>query len=107
MRRWLIALFAVHFLWGVIGFAIPSHPVDTPAAASLAAPAHGVSAPSTKGLADLEHALADELPDLPDTLQRPATLAFAHVLTPLQPQWHAGVLPAPVPEAPFRPPRRA
>jgi hypothetical protein len=107
MRRWLIALFAVQFLLGVAGFAIPDHIVDMPVA-GLAAPGAdtGSTAPSQKGLADLEHALADELPDLPDTLQRHAAPALAHVLTPLQAQWHAGNLPAPVLEEPFRPPRR-
>jgi len=110
MRRWLIALFAAHFLWGVVGFALPAlpdaTPADTPAVAAAAALPVGAAAPSTKGLADLAHALADELPDLPDTLQRPATLALAHVLTPVQPQWRAGALPAPVLDGPFRPPRR-
>lgn len=105
MRRWLIALFAAHFLWGVIGFALPTLPADTPAVAAAASPP-GAAAPSTKGLADLEHALADELPDLPDTLQRRAALALAHVMTPVQPPWRAGTLPAPALDGPFRPPRR-
>jgi hypothetical protein len=110
MRRWLIALFAVHFLMGVIGFAIPDHIVDMPVAGLATAAEAKVgtdsTAPSQKGLADLAHALADELPDLPDTLQRPAALALAHVLTPLQPQWHTSGLPTPLLEQPFRPPRR-
>ncbi len=105
MRRWLIALFAVQFLLGVAGFAIPDHIVDVPVA-GLAAPDAGSTAPSQKGLADLAHALADELPDLPDTLQRHAAPALAHVLTPLHPQLRIGGLPAPLLEQPFRPPRR-
>lgn len=108
MRRWLIALFAVHFLMGVIGFAIPDHIVDVPVAglATAAEAEADTTAPSQKGLADLAHALADELPDLPDTLQRHAAPALAHVLTPLKAQGHAGHLPAPALEEPFRPPRR-
>lgn len=105
MRRWLIALFAVHFLMGVIGFAIPDHVVDMPVA-GLATGGTETPAPSQKGLADLEHALADELPDLPDTLQRHAAPALAHVLVPLNAQWRVGAPPAPVLEEPFRPPRR-
>ncbi len=105
MRRWLIALFAVHFLMGVVGFAIPDHVVDVPVA-GLAAGDAEAPAPSQKGLADLEHALADELPDLPDTLQRHSAPALAHVLTPPDTHWRIGDLPRPPLEQPFRPPRR-
>lgn len=107
MRRWLIALFSLHFLLGVIGIALPDRdPEPSMVAVSLAA-GSDTAAPSQKGLADLEHALADELPDLPDTLQRHAAPALAHVLTPRLPQWRPGSLPTPLLEQPFRPPRRA
>lgn len=109
MRRWLIALFALHFLMGVVGFAIPDHVVDVPVAGLTAGDAHAsdTPAPSQKGLADLAHALADELPDLPDTLQRHAAPAGAHVLAPALPQWRQGGLSTPMLEQPFRPPRPA
>lgn len=106
MRRWLIALFAFHFLLGVIGFGLPDPAPDTPVAAL--APATGEApAPSQKGLADLDHALADELPDLPDTLQQTAAPTLSHVLFPLQSRLSLADLPLPAPDAPFRPPRRA
>lgn len=106
MRRWLIALFAVHFLMGVAGFAIPDHVLE-PAVVDLATAEADRIAPSQKGLADLEHALADELPDLPDTLQRHSAPALAHVLTPPDTRWRIGDLPRPLLEQPFRPPRLA
>lgn len=109
MRRWLIALFALHFLLGVVGFGIPDHIVDVPSAS--ASPA-GQADPqalngSAKGLKDLVHALADELPDLPDSLQRRAAPALSHVMTPTQPSATITSLPEPVLAGPFRPPRRA
>jgi hypothetical protein len=106
MRRWLIALFAFHFLLGVIGFGLPDTVTDTPVS-GLASSSFDTPAPSQKGLADLDHALADELPDLPDTLQQPAAPTLAHVLFPLQPRISLADLPLPVLDAPFRPPRGA
>ena len=46
MRRWLIALFAVHFLMGVVGFASPDHVVDVPVAGLTAGDTQTLSAPS-------------------------------------------------------------
>ncbi|MGX5650112.1 hypothetical protein ACWKW4_07650 [Hydrogenophaga borbori] len=109
MRRWLIALFACHFLLGVVGFGIPDHIVDVPRAADalIDAGANHPLAKSQKGLADLEHALGDELPDLPDTLQRRAAPPLSHVMTPAQAPADRGPPPAPLLDGPFRPPRRA
>lgn len=109
MRRWLIALFAVHFLLGVVGFGIPDHIVDVPsaAAAPLSDAAQAPLSGSAKGLQDLVHALADELPDLPDSLQRRATPDLSHVMTPTQPPATIARLPQPVLAGPFRPPRAA
>ena len=66
MRRWLIALFALHFLMGVVGFAIPDHVVDVPVAGLTAGDAHAsdTPAPSQKGLADLESRLDTMKSDL-------------------------------------------
>ena len=113
MRRWLIALFACHFLLGVVGFSIPDHIVDVPRAADALVKAASSDpfanplAKSQKGLADLEHALGDELPDLPDTLQRRAAPLLSHVMTPARAHPRVAGLPQPVLDGPFRPPRRA
>lgn len=109
MRRWLIALFACHFLLGVIGFGIPDHIVDVPRAADalIDLASNDPLAKSQKGLADLEHALGDELPDLPDTLQRRAAPPLSHVMTPARAPTNVGLMPWPLLDAPFRPPRRA
>lgn len=109
MRRWLIALFALHFLLGVVGFGIPDHIVDVP---SASAPTAGQAdqqplSASAKGLQDLVHALADELPDLPDSLQRRSEPVLSHIMTPTQPAATITHLPEPVLAGLFRPPRRA
>jgi len=109
MRRWLIALFACHFLLGVVGFSIPDHIVDVPRAADalLKSASSEPLAKSQKGLADLEHALGDELPDLPDTLQRRTAPLLSHVMTPAQVPTRVGPPPWPLLDGPFRPPRHA
>ncbi|HSX92890.1 MAG TPA: hypothetical protein VLG41_08215 [Hydrogenophaga sp.] len=109
MRRWLIALFACHFLLGVVGFNIPDHIVDVPRAADalVKAATSDPLAKSQKGLADLEHALGDELPDLPDTLQRRAAPLLSHVMTPARASTNVGLPRWPLLDGPFRPPRRA
>lgn len=109
MRRWLIALFACHFLLGVVGFGIPDHIIDVPRAADalIDAAASEPIAKSQKGLADLEHALGDELPDLPDSLQRRATPPLSHVMTPTRAPTDLGPPTPPLLDGPFRPPRRA
>lgn len=108
MRRWLIALFACHFLLGVVGFSIPDHIVDVPRAAeALVIDAADPLARSQKGLADLEHALGDELPDLPDTLQRRDAPPLSHVMSAARAPAHIGLPPSPQLDGPFRPPRRA
>jgi hypothetical protein len=111
MRRWLIALFACHFLLGVVGFGISDHIVDVPRVGVGASAADGTAQPAwgapIKGLNDLAHALADELPDLPDSLQRRAAPALSHVMTPTQPAATIAALPEPVLAGLFRPPRTA
>lgn len=109
MRRWLIALFACHFLLGVVGFGIPDH-IGLAPLASLAddesAKTSLLVAKTQKGMNDLAHALADELPDLPDSLQRRPTALLSHVMTPTRPHAPIAALPRPVLDGPFRPPRQ-
>jgi hypothetical protein len=109
MRRWLIALFACHFLLGVVGFGIPNHIVDMPSVSVATPDSTGPQALTlnlgAKGLNDLVHALADELPDLPDSLQRRTASAWSHVMSPAQPPASIARLTEPVLAAPFRPPR--
>jgi hypothetical protein len=109
MRRWLIALFACHFLLGVVGFGIPDHIVDVPSASATSPAPAAASAlgGSAKGLSDLAHALADELPDLPDSLQRRAAPLLSHVMRPTQPAATITRLPEPLLASLFRPPRAA
>ena len=109
MRRWLIALFACHFLLGVVGFGIPDHIVDVPSLTSAAAAQASANPaqPGAKGLQSLAHALADELPDLPDSLQRHVAPTLSHVMRPTQAPLSIGLLPSPAPDSLFRPPRAA
>lgn len=111
MRRWLLAVFVLQLFWNVAGLAVPGPghehlAADRPAlsAAALLAPAQ---TPRPKGLADPTHALVDELPDLPDTLLRPATTKANKGPAPAHAGWvHAGS-PAPLPDTLLRPPQRA
>lgn len=74
MRRCLIAIFALHFFLSVSAFAFGDGPskVATGVAAAAQSTAEQTSEAPGLGLADASanHALVDELPDLPDSLPR-------------------------------------
>ncbi len=82
MVRCFIALFALHFFLSVSAFAfgdVVGNPLAQahPAALSQASPA-GTQAQALQDLGTTEspanHALVDQLPDLPDSLPRPTTV---------------------------------
>ena len=78
MHRWLIAIFALHFVLNVSAFSLGEASMRTTDqstwnAASASAPAAEtcrVSRAATSDQTPSTHGLLDELPDLPDTLTR-------------------------------------
>lgn len=113
MRRWLLAVFMLQLFLNVVGFAVPVQGQGqgdmlangpAPSAAVLLSDAQ---APRPKGLADPTHGLVDDLPDLPDTLLRPAAARANKGPAPAHAGWvHAGS-PAPLPDTLLRPPQQA
>ena len=112
MRQWIIAIFTVHFLLGLMGFAFgpliqptAAHPSVVASADERFVPLSGAA--SDVAVSDLDHALGDELPELPDGMQRLSASATPHgpapTWTPLRPMAY----PRPVVSPPDRPPRAA
>ncbi len=104
MRSWLLAVFVLQLLWNVAGIALVgqahAHAEGAYTVVSLA----DVQANEGKGLTDGAHGLADEVPDLSDTLLRRAPGACANLPHPAhRGQPSIGQLP-PWLEGVFRPP---
>lgn len=82
MRRCLIAIFALHFFLSVSAFAFgdmpraPGAPAHAATASQAATPAERSAALQEPGQdeSSVNHALVDELPDLPDSLPRPTAV---------------------------------
>ena len=111
MRRWLLAVFMLQLFLNVAGFALPGQGQGDMLAngpvLSAAVLLSDAQTPRPKGLADPTHGLVDELPDLPDTLLRPAAARANKGPAPAHAGWvHAGS-PAPLPDTLLRPPQRA
>jgi hypothetical protein len=78
MSRSFIAIFALHFFLSVSAFAfgdvVPAPVVKAHAALAMQAPQAGADTDAMSDLGKIEstlsHALADEVPDLPDSLPR-------------------------------------
>lgn len=111
MRRWLIAIFAIHFFLNVGLFAIGkidthgAEPADnTPAIAQLAGNGHPVQSDGLMGAAP-DHALTDAQADLPEVLAVSIGLP-SNTATTLHPAPPLAVkLIFPAIEGPRRPPR--
>lgn len=112
MRRWFIALFTAHFLLSVLGFAfgplikdaVQSPPVIATVELADTSLAEAETAAAETGV---EHALGDDIPELPDAVQR-ATLHVRHPAhTPVWSLFKEAGIPKPVLASMDRPPRRA
>jgi len=112
MRRWLVAVFALHFLLSVGAFAFGQFPGVAPSQA----PAHGLVAEvaasgqlpqdsALKAAHPQDHGLTDTQPDLPECLDVliAASSRGEHLRTPSPPL--AQDLTPPVLDGPQRPPR--
>ena len=112
MRRWLVAVFALHFLLSVGAFAFGKLPGHIPAqvvAHSLVAEAAAADQPvqdgTLKAAHPQDHGLTDTQPDLPECLDVliAASSRGEHLRTPPPPL--AQDLTPPVLDGPQRPPR--
>ncbi len=112
MRRWLVAVFALHFLLSVGAFAFGQFPADAPLqaqaqslVADAATPAQPASDGSLKAAHPQDHGLTDTQPDLPECLDVliAASSRGEHLRTPSPPL--AQDLTPPVLDGPQRPPR--
>jgi len=108
MRRWLIAVFALHFFLSVGAFAfgqIPGAPAPQGLVAEAVSAAQTAPDDTLKPAAGADHGLTDTQADLPECLD--ATIAAAsrgeHLRTPSPPL--AQDLTPPVLDGPQRPPR--
>ena len=112
MRLWIIAIFTVHFLLGLMGFAfgpLMQQAETHPAVVASADEQHALpaGAPSGVGVPDLDHALGDELPELPDGMQRLSASVTPHGPTPAWTPLRPVAYPLPVLALPDRSPRSA
>jgi len=111
MRRWLLAVFVLQLFLNMAGLSVvePWHapgPDHGQHASVAQTPAGTPVSTKAKGLADQVHGLMDELPDLPDTLLRPAATKALAMSTPAHTGWvHAGA-DDPLPDTLLRPPQR-
>lgn len=112
MHRWLIAIFALHFLLNVSAFSLgeSSHRTTILAlnnATTVPTPAADCSDVRTETPAQvpLKHGLMDELPDLPDTL----SLSVSVLKQPVEPGRAIRFMSAhgapPLLDTPLRPPQ--
>lgn len=117
MRRWLVAVFALHFLVSVGAFAFGSHahPAAAQAPAAQALLAEAASPASVSGQADAglgksanaaaDHGLIDDQPDLPECLDVPIRAAAHGPIGRTPPPPLAKDLTPPVLDGLQRPPR--
>lgn len=112
MRRWLVAVFALHFLLSVGAFAFGQLPAAAPSptqAHSLVAEAGATAQPAHDGAVKAahpqDHGLTDTQPDLPECLDVliAASSRGEHLRTPSPPL--AQDLTPPALDGPQRPPR--
>lgn len=112
MRRWLVAVFALHFLLSVGAFAFGNFPAEAPQQAQVqglmeevATAAQPASDGTLKASPPQDHGLTDTQPDLPECLDVPiaASTRGEHLRTPSPPL--AQDLTPPVLDGPQRPPR--
>lgn len=117
MRRWLVAVFALHFFVSVGAFAFGSLPGATPPPSQAQAqalvaqaltPASAQVAPGDTSLPAgpaQDHGLTDAQPDFPECLDAPMAASTAHesLRAPSPPV--ARDLTSPVLDGPQRPPR--
>lgn len=112
MHRWLIAIFALHFVLNVSAFSLGEVPRATEQArwiaASSSAPAAescGDARTSTSASLQFTHGLMDDLPDLPDTLPRLVSVLRQPVEPGRAIQYLAVHRVPPSLDTPLRPPR--
>lgn len=116
MRRWLIAVFALHFFVSVGAFAFGSLPEATPpqshaqalvvdTAAMVAVAQSSPGDPSLPGAPAQDHGLTDAQPDFPECLDAPMAVSTAHDALRAPPHPVARDLTSPVLDGPQRPPR--
>ncbi|MDR7093494.1 hypothetical protein [Hydrogenophaga laconesensis] len=111
MRRWLVAVFALHFLLSVGAFAFGQLPADAPSQvqehlmAEAATPGQPASDGTLKASHPQDHGLTDTQPDLPECLDVliAASSRGEPLRTPSPPLVQD--LTPPVLDGPQRPPR--
>ena len=112
MRRWFIAIFTAHFLLGLVGFAfgplIETSERPQPVIAVIEMPDFSsTDAEEASAEAGAGHALVDDIPELPDAVQRAAVNVRHPAHTPVWSLFKEAGIPKPLLASLDRPPRLA
>lgn len=110
MRHWVIAIFTAHFLLGLVGFAfgplIETAERPLQVIADIEAPDFSSTrAEAASTDASVGHALVDDIPELPDAVQRASIQVRHPAHTPVWSLFKEAGIPKPVLASLDRPPR--